>query len=91
MVIGRQPVIDALKADFRGVILLAGTANGAVSLLAYVSADFIDRAQAGKIIQATAPIVGGKGGGKADAARGGGKNPSKIGEALTHAKRILSS
>ena len=47
------------------------------------------KVQAGKIIQQIAPIVGGKGGGKPDNARGGGKDASKLDEALAKAKSLL--
>jgi alanyl-tRNA synthetase len=68
---------------------LGGAANGAVALVAAVSPDFTAKVQAGKIIQQIAPIVGGKGGGKPDNARGGGKDASKLDEALTKAKSLL--
>ena len=85
-----QSVADALKSHgFKGVTVLGGSANNAVALVAAVSPDFTAKAQAGKIIQAIAPIVGGKGGGKPDNARGGGKEPSKLEEALAHAKTLL--
>lgn len=84
-----QAVADALKGNFSGVCLFAGTANNAVALVAAVSPDFTARVQAGKLIQAVAPIVGGKGGGKPDAARGGGKEASKVPEALAHARTLL--
>lgn len=84
-----QAVADALKGNFSGVCLFAGTANNAVALVATVSPDFTARVQAGKLIQAVAPIVGGKGGGKPDAARGGGKEASKVPEALAHARTLL--
>jgi alanyl-tRNA synthetase len=84
-----QSVADALKSQFKGVIVLAGTANDAVALVAAVSPEFTSKFQAGKIIQAIAPIVGGKGGGKPDNARGGGKDISKIDEALQKAKALL--
>ena len=58
--------------------------------MATVSADFTSKYQAGKIIQAIAPIVGGKGGGRPDNARGGGKDVTKLDEALTKAKQLLS-
>jgi alanyl-tRNA synthetase len=86
-----QSVADAVKGQFKGVIVLAGTANGAVSLVAAVPSDLTSKYQAGKIIQAIAPIVGGKGGGKQDNARGGGKDVSKIEEALQKAKALLTS
>ena len=84
-----QAVADALKGSFDGVCLLAATAHGAVTLVATVSPAFIAKVQAGKLIQAVAPLVGGKGGGKPDAARGGGKDPSKLAEAFAHARTLL--
>lgn len=87
-----QTVADALKSHgFKGVTVLGGSANGAVALVAAVSPDFTAKAQAGKIISAIAPLVGGKGGGKPEGARGGGKDPSKLDEALAHAKMLLNA
>ena len=86
-----QTIADALKSGgFKGVVVLGGAAGGAVALVAAVSAEFIAKAQAGKLIQAIAPIVGGKGGGKPDNARGGGKDASKLDEALALAKSLLN-
>jgi alanyl-tRNA synthetase len=82
-------VNDALKGQFKGVIVLGGTGNGAVVLTANVDKDFQSKAQAGKIIQAIAPIVGGKGGGKPDFARGGGKDAGKLDEALAEARKLI--
>jgi alanyl-tRNA synthetase len=84
-----QSVADALKANFKGVIVLGGSSNGAVALVASVSPEFTAKVQAGKIIQQIAPLVGGKGGGKPDNARGGGKDPSQLAEALAKAKTLL--
>ncbi len=84
-----QSVADSLKGRFQGVIVLGGASNGAVSLIAAVTPDFTAKIQAGKIIQTIAPIVGGKGGGKPDNARGGGKDASKLDEALAKAKSLL--
>ena len=86
-----QGVADALKGEFKGVIVLGGVAAGAVSLVAAVSPDFTAKVQAGKVIQAIAPIVGGKGGGRPDNARGGGRDASKLNEALTKASEILKT
>jgi alanyl-tRNA synthetase len=84
-----QTVVDSLKGRFQGVIVLGGAANGAVALVAAVSPFFVAKFQAGKIIQTIAPIVGGKGGGKPDNARGGGKDAAKLDEALAKAKTLL--
>jgi alanyl-tRNA synthetase len=85
-----QAVADSLKGRFKGVMVLGGAVGGAVALVAGVSADFTAKFQAGKIIQAIAPIVGGKGGGKPDNARGGGKDAGKLEEALAKARSLLS-
>jgi alanyl-tRNA synthetase len=84
-----QAVTDSLKGRFKGVIVLGGATGGAVSLVAAVSPEFISKIQAGKIIQQIAPIVGGKGGGKPDNARGGGKDAAKLDESLAKAKTLL--
>jgi alanyl-tRNA synthetase len=84
-----QAIADSLKSRFKGVVVLGGCSNNAVTLIASVSADFTAKVQAGKIIQTIAPIVGGKGGGKPDNARGGGKDASKLDEALAKAKSLL--
>ena len=83
-------VNDALKGQFNGVILLGTTGGGSVALVANVSKDFQAKVQAGKIIQTIAPLVGGKGGGKPDFARGGGKDVSKLDAALAEARKLLS-
>ncbi|MEO8429182.1 MAG: DHHA1 domain-containing protein, partial [Verrucomicrobiota bacterium] len=85
-----QAVADALKGQFKGVLVLGGVNHGAVALLASVSPEFTAKVQAGKIIQTIAPIVGGKGGGKPDSARGGGKDATKLDEALAKAKTLLT-
>jgi len=84
-----QATADALKSRFKGVVVLGGCGNHAVTLIATVSSEFTAKVQAGKIIQAIAPTVGGKGGGKPDNARGGGKDASKLDEALAKAKSLL--
>jgi alanyl-tRNA synthetase len=84
-----QAMVNELKGQFKGVIVLGGVANGAVALVAAVSPDFTAKVQAGKIIQQIAPIVGGKGGGKPDNARGGGKDASKLDEALAKARTLF--
>jgi alanyl-tRNA synthetase len=84
-----QSVVDSLKSQFKGVVVLGGVANGAVTLVAAVSSDFTAKIQAGKIIQQIAPLVGGKGGGRPDNARGGGKDAGKLDIALAKAKDLL--
>jgi alanyl-tRNA synthetase len=84
-----QGVADALKGQFKGVVVLGATANEAVSLVATVSSELTAKIQAGKIIQAIAPVVGGKGGGRPDNARGGGRDAAKLDEALAKAASLV--
>ena len=85
-----QTIADALKSQFHGAILLAGALDGNVSLVAAVTPDFTSKIQAGKVIQTIAPIVGGKGGGRPESARGGGKDSSKLDEALQKAAELIA-
>ncbi len=85
-----QAAAGALKAKFAGVIVLGGAAGGSVSLVAAVGPDHVGKVAAGKIIQAIAPIVGGKGGGRPDNARGGGKDASKLPDALAAAREFVA-
>jgi alanyl-tRNA synthetase len=62
-----------------------------VALVAVVPAELTSKVQAGKIIQAIAPIVGGKGGGRPDNARGGGKDVAKLDDALARARDLIKS
>ena len=80
-----------MKGEFEGVIVLGAAADGRVVLLANVADSLTDRIQAGKIIQTIAPIVGGKGGGKPTQARGGGKDASKLDEALAKVAGLVAA
>jgi alanyl-tRNA synthetase len=86
-----QCVVDALKSTFDGVIFLAGVSEGAVSLVASVGKVHQGALPAGKLISAVAPLVGGKGGGKPDSARGGGRDEVGLPEALAKAKELIAA
>jgi alanyl-tRNA synthetase len=86
-----QAAADALKKTFDGVILLAGVSEGAVSLVASVGKTHQTSLPAGKLISAIAPLVGGKGGGKPDSARGGGRDASGLQSALAKAKELIAA
>jgi alanyl-tRNA synthetase len=60
-----------------------GTLDGKVSVVAATNDEAQSRGQsANELVRAIGPLVGGKGGGKADVAQGGGTDPSRVDEAL---------
>ncbi|MDA0836351.1 MAG: alanine--tRNA ligase [Planctomycetota bacterium] len=65
-----------------GVGVLAAAIGDKVNIVAVVTDDLVKTVQAGKIVGAVAKIVGGGGGGKPHMAQAGGKDPSKLDEAL---------
>jgi alanyl-tRNA synthetase len=72
-----------------GVVVIASERDGRVSLVVSVTKDLTGRVQAGSLVKALAPIVGGGGGGRPDFAEAGGKDPSKIDELLAQAPAVL--
>ena len=84
------PVLaDALKTRWQGVAVLAAVDQGKVALLAAVAPAYAKKIQAGKIIQAIAPLVGGKGGGRPELAQGGGTKPEGVAAALAKAGEFV--
>ena len=66
-----------------GVVVVVGAADGKVSVVAALNDEAQARGlSANDLGRAVGPLVGGKGGGKADVAQGGGTDASRIDEAL---------
>ena len=82
---------DQLKNKLgSGIIVLASSKDGKVSLLAMATDDAVKAgAHSGNIIKAAAAVCGGGGGGRPNMAQAGGKDASKIAEALEKAKEII--
>jgi len=70
---------DRLKS---GIIVLGARNEGKALLICVVTKDLVDRYRAGEIIKHLSALVGGKGGGRADMAQGGGSRPEELGRAL---------
>jgi len=80
---GMRQLSDTLLDRIKSGVVVIGRANdGKVSLIVRTSDDLTRRVPAGQVIKELAPIIGGKGGGKADMAEGGGSQPEKLSEAL---------
>ncbi|WP_226085399.1 alanine--tRNA ligase [Mesobacillus sp. S13] len=84
---------DDLKQKLGSAVILLGMTDGnKVNLIAAVTDDLIKKGyQAGKLIKEAAAICGGGGGGRPDMAQAGGKDPSKLENALQFAEEWVKS
>jgi alanyl-tRNA synthetase len=81
---GLRQLADALSQRVKsGVVVLGQATDGKASLVVRVTDDLTGRLNAGNIVREIASIVGGKGGGRADLATGGGGQPEKLDQALS--------
>ena len=79
-----RELADRLKDKIgSGVIVLGSSSDRRVSWVAMVTLDLTARLQAGKLVKEVAAITGGSGGGRADLAEAGGKDPEKLDQALS--------
>jgi len=78
-----REAVDRLRDRLgSAVVVLGAVEDGKVRLAAGVSADLLDRLQAGRLIATVASQVGGKGGGRPDFAQAGGTQPDALPAAL---------
>jgi len=89
---GRRTLADNLIRKIAPGVVVLGQADGEkAALLVRVSDDLTKRLPAGKIVKELAAIVGGGGGGRADLAEAGGRDPGKLDQALEASYRIVES
>jgi len=79
-------LLDRIKS---GVVVLGRTNDGKASLIVRTSDDLAKKIPAGQVIKELAAIIGGRGGGKADMAEGGGSQPEKLTEALQASYEVI--
>ncbi|TFV87631.1 alanine--tRNA ligase [Blastococcus sp. CT_GayMR16] len=81
-----------LPADRPVVVLLASESGGKVALVAALNQAALDRGlSANDVLRSAAPPVGGRGGGKADVAQGGGTDPAGIPAALQAGEQAVAA
>ena len=74
-----------------GVVVLGSASEDKVTLIAAVTDDLIKRGlHAGELVKGVAQVVGGSGGGRPNLAQAGGKDPSKLSEALDLVMSLVS-
>jgi len=79
-----RDAVDRLKDKLGTAVIVLGAKTGEdkVALVAGVTKNITDRFRAGDAVNVAAEIVGGRGGGRPDMARAGGREPARLGEAL---------
>ena len=78
-----RALADSLRNKWKSaVVVLASAEDGNVAIVSAVTKDLTGKVHAGKLAGSVAQAVGGKGGGRPDMAEAGGKDPSRLGEAL---------
>lgn len=98
---GRVEDVDAkamrtMVDDFRnrlgtGVVCLAAADGDKVLLAIGVTKDLVSQLKAGDLIREVARVVGGSGGGRPDFAQAGGKDPSRIDQALEKFNELVGA
>ena len=90
-----RQVWDAVRDDAKGAdtaCVLVSAADGKVGLLAAGTSGAVDAGfDAGAIVREIAPLVSGRGGGKAAMAQAGGSDAAGIDDALARAREILGA
>jgi alanyl-tRNA synthetase len=85
-----RELIDAAKGKLKsGVAVLISVTDGKVSIAAGVTKDLSGRIHAGNLVKDMAARVGGKGGGRPDFAQAGGRDTTKVDEALAAVPAII--
>ena len=72
-----------------GVVVLGARRNGAAALVVNVTKDLTAKVDANALVKVLEPIIEGKGGGRPESATAGGKNPSRLAEALETARETV--
>ncbi|MCE5339709.1 MAG: alanine--tRNA ligase [Planctomycetaceae bacterium] len=89
-----RTAIDMIKQKAGTAVVVFGMAEGEdkVTLIAGVTDDIAAKGlRAGDIVKEIAPIVSGAGGGRPQMAQAGGKDPSKIDDAMARAMEIIKA
>ncbi|MGI9860117.1 alanine--tRNA ligase [Moorella naiadis] len=75
-----------------GVVVLGSQHDGRVNFVAMVSKDLVQRGvHAGNLLREVARIASGGGGGRADMAQAGGRDPGKLDQALAHSLKVVAT
>ncbi|MBN1795803.1 MAG: alanine--tRNA ligase [Sedimentisphaerales bacterium] len=87
-----RAAIDMVKKKAKSAVVVFGYGEGdKANLIVGVTDDLIKKVKAGDIVKQIAPLIDGGGGGRPQMAQAGGKDPSKIEEALKKAAELIKN
>ena len=84
-----KELIDIAKTNLKSAVILFASSSDNAIFVSGVTKDLTDRFNAGNIVKLASSITNGKGGGRADFAQAGGKDISKIDEAIIEVKKYI--
>jgi alanyl-tRNA synthetase len=86
-----REMADRLRQKYgSAVVALGSVVDDKVGILVAVTADLTGRIKAGDIVKQIAPMVGGTGGGRPDFAQAGGRDASRLDEALERVAALIA-
>jgi len=86
-----REMMDQCRTRHRSAVIALASklAEDKLAILVSVGLDLVARADAGALLKAMVPFVGGRGGGKKDLAQGGGTKPEGLPEAFAALRAVL--
>jgi alanyl-tRNA synthetase len=86
-----REIADRLRDKYSSAVVALGSKldHDKAALLVAVTADLSTRIKAGDIVKQVAPIIGGTGGGRPDFAQAGGRDASKLNDALDRLVKLV--
>jgi alanyl-tRNA synthetase len=86
-----REMADRMRQKYGSAVVAIGSVvDDKVAILVAVTSDLTGRIKAGDIVKQIAPIVGGTGGGRPDFAQAGGRDASRLDEALERVAALVA-
>ncbi|WP_291256779.1 alanine--tRNA ligase [Fusobacterium sp.] len=86
-----RQMVDSLKEKLGSCVVVLASGEDKAVFAVGVTKDLIGKAKAGNLVKEAAQIAGGNGGGRPDFAQAGGKDASKIDEAVAKVRETLKT